>query len=641
MSTTPASPPWRLRLHGGAVAAPGERAQRPGPLLRQLTSGRTAMQWRRAPVVSYMPSVPLLLAVLMGTGGAIVLVSTFLPSASSDRVVALVRALDVVAITSAFTFTRLMQGRRRWAQHAVMLTATLLVSLAVLVSGGGGTALVYAVVYYPVVVYGFFALSRLGAVLHLLLITAVGAPLLAQQEGVGVAEQVVLWGVAAMLGLAVAWLVAMHDGSETDQLTSLPDRSGIERSLERALRRPLGSSADQHHVAFALLNIDSFTAYNAAHGEGAGDELLAQLATTWAAALPEDVLLGRWAGDAFAVVAPGRTAHQATLLVEELRRSTPAGVTASAGVAGWGREETQSMLVARTEGALYLAKQGGRDRVHEHSGPGTDGREVRRGLARVEFEVHFQPVVDLATGEVHGAEALVRWAHPTRGLVGPDQFLPDAERSGAIVDLGGWVLREACHRAARWAPTPSGHLPHVAVNASGRELADPLYAAAVEEALISSRLAPSRLVVELVESDYDIASVDLVANLHRLRAMGVRTAIDDFGTGSSSLERVRRLGADLLKIDKTFITDITSREAEAPLVAAALAMADAMGMAVVAEGVEEPHQRDWLAARGCAFGQGWLFGRPVPASPTGEAASTGEAAPAPQPPRMRSRSHSE
>lgn len=553
----------------------------------------------------------------MTVGGAVVLVSTFTPSASHTRHVELVRILDIIAIVSGLVVPRLLAGRHSWLQHLVMLSATLLVTVAILGSGGGGTAVGYASVYTPVVVYGFFALSRLGAVAHLLTIILVGAPVLHMQAGVRLAEQIVLWGVTGLISLMVAWLISVHDQSETDPLTGLPDRKGMDRALDRALHTPFGAS--DHQATFGLLNLDHFTRFNTHHGAGAGDDLLRQLATIWTRALPDGAVLGRWSGDAFAVVMPGRSGEEGRAVCEQLRVLMPDGASVSAGVAQWHPTETQSMLVARAETALYLAKQSGRDRVHQHSGPGTDGRDVREGLAKIEFRVHFQPVVDLSTGLVQGAEALVRWERPSRGLVPPDEFLPEAETSGAIVELGGWVLREACHRAATWAPNAAGHLPHVAVNASGRELQDPLYAVTVREALLSSGLAPSRLIIELVESDYDIQTVELSDNLHALRAMGVRTAIDDFGTGSSSLERVRRLGADILKIDKSFVSDITCAQTKAPLVAAALAMASAMGMQVVAEGVEHTYQRDWLAAHGCEFGQGWLFGRPVPAPPTAPA----------------------
>jgi EAL domain-containing protein (putative c-di-GMP-specific phosphodiesterase class I) len=156
----------------------------------------------------------------------------------------------------------------------------------------------------------------------------------------------------------------------------------------------------------------------------------------------------------------------------------------------------------------------------------------------------------------------------------------------------------------------------LSVNASGRELQHPLYAATVQDALTASGLSPHQLVVELVESHYDIESMHLVANLHRLRALGVRTAIDDFGTGHSSLDRLRRLGADILKVDRSFVGDIEESGQDVPLVSAVLAMAHALGMRVIAEGVETPAQAEWLTSHGCDFGQGYLFGRPVAGPPS-------------------------
>jgi diguanylate cyclase (GGDEF)-like protein len=566
-----------------------------------------AVRWRpgRRSVVTARPAVAWLSGSLFIATGLSVILSTYLPTASPERDVLVVRVVNWIAVLSGVGMILLRGRATRLLPHITTAGGVLLITTALLSSGGGASAVAYAAVYCLAPGYAFMLLPPRSATAHLGLTIAVGAPALALAAGVGPAEQVVVWAVAALLGAVVGWMAHALQRAEEDQLTALANRRGLERALYEAI----ASSGSSGSLTYALLDIDHFKAWNDVHGRAAGDRLLQEAAEAWAANLPQHVTLGRLGADEFGLVMPQTSGAQAAELVARLHAALPMGVTCSAGLAQHEAGESASMLTARAESAVYTAKRDGRARTHEHTGTGPDGREVHEGLLRDEFVVHFQPIVDPRTGATVAAEALVRWRDPHGGLVPPIEFLPDAERSGAIIELGEWVLRTACAAAASWTAR-DGELPYVTVNASGRELQEPTYWRTVQSALSDTGLAPERLVLELVESHYDIESLHLVNNLHQIRQLGVRTAMDDFGVGYSSLDRLRRSGVDILKIDKSFTDDICAPDSEAPLVRAILAMAQALGLRVVAEGVETRAQAEWLVANGCDAVQGWYFGRP-------------------------------
>ena len=233
-----------------------------------------------------------------------------------------------------------------------------------------------------------------------------------------------------------------------------------------------------------------------------------------------------------------------------------------------------------------------------------DRREqLERAIENEELVLHYQPIVDLDLARVAGFEALVRWQHPERGLLGPGEFIPLAEETGLIVPLGRWVLREACRQAASWAGAP-----YLSVNVAGAQLEQPGFEDEVAAALHDGGLVPERLVLEVTESSL---VGDLEAErLQALRRLGVRLAIDDFGTGYSSLSYLRKFPMDVLKIDRSFTRDVCEDSA---LLNAIVAMGESLGLVLVPEGIEEPEQADALRALGCRLGQGFLFGRPVPA----------------------------
>jgi EAL domain-containing protein (putative c-di-GMP-specific phosphodiesterase class I) len=260
---------------------------------------------------------------------------------------------------------------------------------------------------------------------------------------------------------------------------------------------------------------------------------------------------------------------------------------------------------------MYEAKATGTNRyavftadMHINAVARLDRREqLERAIENDELVLHYQPIVDLDLGRVAGFEALVRWQHPERGFIGPGEFIPLAEETGLIVPLGRWVLREACRQATQWAGAP-----YLSVNVAGAQLEQPGFLAEVESALSDGGLLPERLVLEVTESSL---VDDLEAErLQALRRLGVRLAIDDFGTGYSSLSYLRKFPMDVLKIDRSFTRDACEDSA---LLHAIVAMGESLGLVLVPEGIEEPEQADALRALGCRLGQGYLFGRPVPA----------------------------
>jgi EAL domain-containing protein (putative c-di-GMP-specific phosphodiesterase class I) len=267
---------------------------------------------------------------------------------------------------------------------------------------------------------------------------------------------------------------------------------------------------------------------------------------------------------------------------------------------------------------MYLAKDRGKSGVavydevahHDVVTRMTVRTELQQAIPDNQFVLYFQPTVDLLSERIVGFEALVRWQHPERGLVVPDEFIPVAEQSGLIVPLGSWILAEAC-RATAAMPTGRG-APYVSVNVAAKQLEQPDFVDEVTGVLSSTGLGPERLVIEITESDV-LADLDRIApQLEQLRGRGIRIAVDDFGTGYSSLAYLSRLPVDVLKIDKVFVDKLMTSRQDASLARAIIELAQAMDFTTVAEGVEDLTQAEWLAAAACTYGQGYLWSRPVP-----------------------------
>jgi diguanylate cyclase (GGDEF)-like protein/PAS domain S-box-containing protein len=416
-----------------------------------------------------------------------------------------------------------------------------------------------------------------------------------------------------------------------DALTGLPNRVRFRERLEAALAR---CAAGGRAVALLCVDLDHFKAVNDTLGHAAGDALLCQVAARLRGCVREGDLVARLGGDEFAVLQeevrrPADAAALARRIVRTLSmpydlEGRPALVGASVGIAlalaapAAGRQAED--LLREADVALYRAKAEGRGRCRLFE-TGMDERLRRRqalkpalrgAAARGEFELHYQPVVDLASERAVAFEALLRWRRPGgRGpvMVPPAEFVPVAEEAGLIGPIGEWVLRAACREAAGW---PEGI--SVAVNLSPAQFADAArLVRSVAGALRAAGLAPGRLELEVTETVLLRDEAANLAALRALRALGVRLAMDDFGTGFSSLGYLRSFRFDKIKIDRSFVSDLPRGEQSLAIVRAAVGLGRALGMAVVAEGVETPEQLSALRGEGCALAQGFLWGRAVPA----------------------------
>jgi diguanylate cyclase (GGDEF)-like protein len=435
--------------------------------------------------------------------------------------------------------------------------------------------------------------------------------------------------LAASLAHLAAWRLNEEQVLQ-DRLTGLANRT----SLEETASRLLGGDGD---VSLLVLDLDDFKDLNDTRGHAAGDELLAVVAERLRGCVRGGDLVARLGGDEFAVVVPD-DARVARSVGERVLAalSTPAELTDGAVVSLRGSlgiatpidsaERTLSALLRNADLAMYLAKSQGKDRLVVYAeGMAEEARrrsDLQHDLADAaeagQLRVHYQPTVRLDDGEITGFEALVRWQHPERGLVPPIEFVPLAEETGAIIAIGRWVLRQAVAQGAAWSAAAERPLK-MSVNLSPRQLMDDDVPALVGEVLAETGFPAAQLTLEVTEGVlvHDVERV--VAQLHALRAVGVGIAIDDFGTGFSSLSYLRRLPADVLKIDRSFVTDLTDGGSSTSLVSSIIELARTLGLDVIAEGVETEAQRVALQDLQCAQAQGYLFARPQPADSFGNA----------------------
>jgi diguanylate cyclase (GGDEF)-like protein/PAS domain S-box-containing protein len=413
-----------------------------------------------------------------------------------------------------------------------------------------------------------------------------------------------------------------------DPLTGLANRALFHDRVEHALK---GMERVGGRLAVLFLDLDDFKTVNDSLGHTEGDRLLAAVATRFLNATRGCDTVARLGGDEFAVLLESvhsdsdvitvadriATSLRAPILLDE--KSVP--VTASMGIARAGDADGADELLRNADVAMYTAKSAGKGRyaifAPEMHKSLVDRMaleaDLREGIARQELRLMFQPIVDLSTGRLAAAEALVRWEHPTRGLLAPNVFIPMAEETGLIVPLGRWVLREACRLAATWrAPNALDERPTVTVNLSGRQFQHAELVRDVAAALAESALDPNRLILEITETVI-MRDVDAtMARLLELKALGVRLAIDDFGTGYSSLGSLRRFPIDVLKIDKAFVDGITLGGNDAALARTIIALGDMLSLRTVAEGIEDSQQFRALRELGCELGQGYLFAKPQP-----------------------------
>jgi diguanylate cyclase (GGDEF)-like protein/PAS domain S-box-containing protein len=420
-----------------------------------------------------------------------------------------------------------------------------------------------------------------------------------------------------------------------DPLTGLPNRTLFMNRLEHALDR---GRRRESRVAVLFMDLDNFKFVNDSLGHEAGDLLLVAVSNRVQPCLRSEDTIARLGGDEFAVLIEdvkytNEPAYVAERIVEELQApftlgGQPVVVTPSIGIAvGDSTQDPPEHLLREADLAMYRAKEDGKAR-HRVFDPSMEyetterlrlENDLRRALQRDEFRVHYQPVVHLGTSRTVGMEALVRWEHPERGVILPDDFVPLAEEIGLIIPLGRWVLREACRQAHKWRKRYPAEPPlSMGVNLSTRQLGDSDLVEDVEGLLRETGLDPECLILEITESAVVGAEEHRIETLRRLHAMGVRFALDDFGTGYSSLSYLKRLPVSLLKIDRSFVEAIGQDAEDEVLVSGMVYVASGLGLSVVAEGVETPEQLAWVKSLGCELGQGNLFSEPVSSDAAGE-----------------------
>jgi diguanylate cyclase (GGDEF)-like protein/PAS domain S-box-containing protein len=407
-----------------------------------------------------------------------------------------------------------------------------------------------------------------------------------------------------------------------DALTDLPNRVLFREQIERELRR-IGQG---EQFALLYIDIDEFKGINDSLGHHVGDELLKTVATRIRSCIGENDLIARLGGDEFAVIQTGvRNASDVVAFVTRIHEAIrqpyqclghQLSTDASIGIALAPQDGTElDQLIKNADLAMYGAKADGR-RTHRFFEPAMDAcakarlimeQDLRQALLDGGFEIHYQPLVDLQHNEITGCEALLRWRHPERGMISPAEFIPVAEDTGLINELGEWVLRTACAEAASW----PDHI-RLAVNVSPVQLKCQTVALKIAGALAASGLSARRLELEITEAVLIRDDEAALAVLHQLRAIGVRIALDDFGTGYSSLSYLKRFPFDKIKIDRCFISDIAEIDGSSAIVQAVVNIAASRNMTTTAEGVETDEQREILRALGCTEMQGYLFSAAKP-----------------------------
>jgi diguanylate cyclase (GGDEF)-like protein/PAS domain S-box-containing protein len=416
--------------------------------------------------------------------------------------------------------------------------------------------------------------------------------------------------------------------SEHDFLTGLPNRRLLNDRVDRAI-----ALARRHHkkVALLFLDLDGFKHINDSLGHATGDRLLQSIATRLVACVRDSDTVSRQGGDEFVVLLSeveksedtAITARKMLQAVAEAHSIDQRGlhVTASIGATVYPDDgQDAETLLKNADTAMYQARESGRRNSFQFFEPAMNvlaverhsiEEDLRLAIDRREFRLHYQPIINLTTGLITSAEALIRWIHPHRGLVSPAQFIPIAEDCGLILQIGSWVLREACTQARAWVDAGLPEMS-VAVNVSAMEFRAENFLEAVFGVLADTGMDPKCLELELTERVLIKRADSTATILHALRERGVRVALDDFGTGYSSLSYLRKFPVDALKIDRSFIREISIAETDTSIVTAIISMARGLNLRVIAEGVETLEELNFLRANHCHEGQGFYFSRPLP-----------------------------
>ncbi len=414
-----------------------------------------------------------------------------------------------------------------------------------------------------------------------------------------------------------------------DPLTGLFNRFSLQERLGQSLASALRQS---ERLALLFIDMDQFKIINDSLGHQVGDEMLIEVASRLRSSLRASDIVARLGGDEFVVVV---TALQESIDVASVadKITTQLGMpyligghtlysTPSIGISIFPDDgDNEQSLMKAADTAMYHAKEQGRNNFQFYteamnSAAGeriTIEHELRVALTSSQLELHYQPKIATCDGDDRSVEALIRWRHPEQGLIPPFRFIPLAEETGLIVPLGDWVLNEACRQMAQWRNQGLGTI-RVAINLSTHQLHDPQLIEKVKMAIESHQLAPDQLEIEITESAAMDNPEHAIRQLHALRRLGVPLAIDDFGTGYSSLAYLKRLPIQYVKLDRSFINDVLTSDNDATISSATIALAHSLGLRVVAEGVENEEQRAFLVTQGCDYLQGYLLGRPEPAT---------------------------
>ena len=581
------------------------------------------------------------LGVLYTCGSVLALVWTVLPhpTDSGDPVVV---AMALLALTFGLLMAIGVADRWPTAAFHLAIGVIQLVASVAYVSGGvpdNDVRLFYA----WATPFAAFFFGRRAALLH---VGWTGACMLGAMLTMAVPPAVLLrimlmtLGTVAAVGALVSVVAArmragrqeLHHAALHDPLTGLPNRRAFTEALGRAIAR---QEEDGRSVHVLLVDLDHFKLVNDTHGHHVGDQLLQGMAPLLDAAAADSGLVARMGGDEFSVVCEGATDEGVAALVRRLLAALsspvptvvgPVSSAGSIGVAGGGshdrRPRSAAELLREADVALYEAKETGRgnavvfdDELHAHEQRRLEMDQALRGaLRRRELSLVYQPVVDLATGRWTGAEALLRWRSPQLGEVSPSVFVPLAEESGLIQDIGAWVLDESARQLGAWRRDDFVRDDfRVAVNISARQVR-PALVAQVAEACARHDVPPSALVLEITESVLLGDSAATRSTLRELHDAGVGLSLDDFGTGYSSLSYLERLPLDAVKVDRSFVAGLRPGSRRASLVAAVIAMARALDLSVVAEGVEDAEVAGLLRRLGCSHGQGFHLARPATAA---------------------------
>jgi diguanylate cyclase (GGDEF)-like protein/PAS domain S-box-containing protein len=414
-----------------------------------------------------------------------------------------------------------------------------------------------------------------------------------------------------------------------DPLTGLPNRRLINELLEHAMKR---AEREERQIAILFIDLDRFKAINDSLGHPVGDKLLYEVSRRIKQSIRESDVVGRLGGDEFIVMMDNLhdiedAAHKAKSILHALQSeflidNKDLFISASIGISMYPSDgKDVDSIIKAADIAMYQVKNMGKNNycyyTKKHSADVLERfnleNQLRRALERQQFEVYYQPQISLQTGKIIGAEALVRWNHPEYGVVSPAKFIPLAEETGIILQIGEWVLTQAAMRAKEWIH-PNSALQRIAVNVSGIQIMQSNFADTVYGVLIETDCVPSMLELEITESTVMQNTEHVISTFDRIKSLGVRLAIDDFGTGYSSLSNLKRLPLDKLKIDRSFVRDLPDDLDDAAIASAIYAMANSLGFSVIAEGVETLEQEQFLKEMGCSEAQGYLYSKPITAA---------------------------